>query len=215
MTVMMRAIFIFLILGLFTSSLIAQDDPAAISILDKFSERALKASSVTMKFVLLIDDSIEESHMESQGEIAIMNNRYKLTIPENIIWFDGEAIYTLVPDVEEVTITEPDPNDEDFLSSPSLLFTMYRDGYKVRMVGESPEGSIIDLYPEELTADFSRIRLHISKAHDLLEAEYARKDGITMILRVSDFDISKKYKNAFFLFDSKKYGDVDIIDMRF
>ncbi len=200
---------------MFTSSLIAQDDPAAISILDKFSERALKASSVTMKFVLLIDDSIEESHMESQGEIAIMNNRYKLTIPENIIWFDGEAIYTLVPDVEEVTITEPDPNDEDFLSSPSLLFTMYRDGYKVRMVGESPEGSIIDLYPEELTADFSRIRLHISKAHDLLEAEYARKDGITMILRVSDFDISKKYKNAFFLFDSKKYGDVDIIDMRF
>ena len=194
---------------------VAQTDPAAVSVLDHFSKKALEAPSVSMKFTLVVHDAVEDTHVESEGEIVIKGDRYKLTIPENIVWFDGSAIYTLVPEVEEVTITEPDPDSEAFFSSPSLLFTMYRENYKVRLVGESDEGSLVDLYPEKLDADFNRIRLLISKTYNLLSAEYKRKDGITLLLDVNDYNLKKRYKDDFFVFDEKKYSNVDVIDMRF
>ncbi len=212
---MNKKLIIFLIAFLYTSIASAQKDPAALSILEKFSKKALSAPSVSIKFLLIVDDALEDNHIESEGEIVIKENQYKLTIPENIVWFDGEAIYTLVPDVDEVTITEPDPDDETFFSAPSLLFTMYREGYKVRLISESEKGSVIDLYPEELNADFNRIRLNIDKLYNLISAEYKRKDGITMILNATDYNLKKSYKDNFFSFDSKKYSNIDIIDMRF
>ena len=212
---MNKKLLIFLIAFLCYPIVSAQRDPVAISILDNFSQMALSAPSVSIKFSLIVDDAVEETHIESEGEIVIKDNRYKLTIPENIVWFDGEAIYTLVPDVDEVTITEPNPDDEAFFSSPSLLFTMYSEGYKVRLIGESEKGSVIDLYPEKLGADFTRIRLSIDKSYKLISAEYKRKDGISMILNVTDYNLQKSYRNSFFSFDSKKYSNVDIIDMRF
>lgn len=200
---------------LYSSILSAQTDTAALSILDKFSQEAIDAPSVSMGFILIVDDAVEESHSESEGEIVIKQNKYRLTIPENIVWFDGQAIYTLVPDVDEVTITEPDPDDETFFSSPSLLFTMYKEGYKVRLIEQSDKASVIDLYPEKLSADFNRIRLSIDKSYKLISAEYKRKDGITMTLEVTDYNLKKSYRDNFFTFDSKKYSNADIIDMRF
>lgn len=212
---MNKKVLVFFVAILCTLITFAQKDPEAVSILEQFSSKALNAPSVSMSFTLNIDDAVEDSHIESEGEIIIRDNRYKLSIPENIVWFDGEAIYTLVPEVDEVTITEPNPEDEAFFSSPSLLFTMYKEGYKIRLIGESEDGSLIDLYPEDLGADFNRIRLHIDKSYNLISAEYKRKDGISIMLSNSEYNLKKKYNDSFFKFDSKKYSDVDIIDMRF
>lgn len=199
----------------YTSLMSAQTDPAALSILDMFSQEALNAPSVSIEFKLIVDDVVEDTHNESEGEIVIKNNKYKLTLPENIVWFDGKAIYTLVPDVDEVSITEPDPDDITFFSSPSLLFTMYKDGYKVRLMEQSDNAAVIDLYPDNLGADFTRIRLSIDKAYKLISAGYKRKDGITMTIQVTDYNLKKSYRDNFFSFDSQKYSNVDIIDMRF
>jgi len=198
-----------------TCRLFPQVDAVALSILDKFSTRALDAPSVTMKFSMLVEDAVEETETSSEGEIIIKGNSYKLSVPDNIVWFDGEAIYTLVPDVEEVTITEPNEDDEAFLSQPSLLFTMYKDDYKIRLIEEKSNATIIDLYPEDLTIEFSRVRLTISKDYTLRAAEYKRKDGITITLNISEYSLKKNYKDTFFQFDSKKYKNADVIDMRF
>lgn len=212
---MKRIITIILFVLVPVLGLMAQLDPVAKSVLDKFSEKALKANSVHLKFTMLVEDAVEESETSSEGEIIIQKNTYKLSLPDNIIWFDGKAIYTLVPDVEEVTITEPDPNDVAFLSQPSLLFTMYKEGYKIRMIEERPGSSVIDLYPEDLTIEFSRVRLTISKDYTLESIDYKRKDGITISLAVSEYNLKKTYKESFFQFNAKEYLNVDIIDMRF
>ncbi|MDX2415787.1 MAG: outer membrane lipoprotein carrier protein LolA [Bacteroidales bacterium] len=206
---------LFSILLLSSSVLIAQVDDLALSILDKFSTKALNANSVSMKFQLLVEDAVEETENNSEGEIIIKDDTYKLSLPDNIVWFDGEAIYTLVPDVEEVTITEPNPEDEAFLSRPSLLFNMYKKGYKIRLIEERTDASIIDLYPEDLTQEYARIRLIVAKDYTLVGAEYKRKDGITISLTITEYNLKKNYKDSFFKFDEKQYKNVDIIDMRF
>jgi hypothetical protein len=60
-----------------------------------------------------------------------------------------------------------------------------------------------------------RIRLAIGKTlNDLVSAEYKRKDGITVTLRVSDYSLKKVPDAAFFTFNPKNYKGVEIIDMR-
>jgi len=211
---MNKLILILLSSFLVYNMLTAQVDPVARSILDRFSEKALSAPAVTMEFDLNIEDEVDKSSSSSKGKIVIKNNMYRLELPENIIWFDGSSVWTLAPEVEEVTVNHPDTLNTGFVSNPDDLFTLYRNGYKLRLLEENERGTVIDLYPEAIDTDFIRIRLLIDKSYDLVEAEYKRKDGYNVFIIITRYDVKSKYENSFFFFDSKKYPDAYIIDMR-
>jgi outer membrane lipoprotein-sorting protein len=210
----MRRLLLFISVIHICGALAAQQDPIATKILDRFSEKALAAPSITMEFDLKIHDAAEQTDQTLEGVVYIKKGFYKLEIPDNIIWCNGEAVWTLSPEVEEVTITLPDNSDNTFISDPASLFTMYKQGFKYRLVEGDINRSIIDLYPEDLKADFSRIRLLIDNNSNLKEAEYKRKDGITMYIIVSSYNLKSGYPDSFFEFDQKKYKNIDIIDMR-
>lgn len=210
----MKNIFTILLLAI-ACSVSAQTDPAAGAVLDRFSAEALSAPSVSMKFDLRVHDKVEDTRTESEGSVVIKNNMYRLDLTENIIWFDGSAIWTLAPEVKEVTVTLPDPDDDTFFSSPSSLFDMYREGFKYRLLREVPEGSVIDLYPEDPSdTDFSLIRLVIDGQDRLVSAEYRRKDGIDIYIDIKEYNLRESYPDQFFSFDSSEFPGVDIIDMR-
>jgi len=204
-----------LILIILSSSLSAQKDPVAATILDRFSEDALSAPAIHMKFSIKVHDKVEDTEQESDGQVFIKDNMYRLEIPDNIIWYDGAATWTLAPDVKEVTVTLPDPEDNAFLTSPSSLFDLYKEGFKYRLLEESTRGSVIDLYPEDPSGvDFSILRLVIDKQNRLVSAEYRRKDGIDLYVDINEYNLKETYPDSFFTFDPSKYPDVDIIDMR-
>lgn len=202
-----------LFLNLPAGILTAQSEPVALKILDKFSEKALSAPSVTIEFELRIHDALEESDQTMNGVVYIKNGFYKLQLPDNIIWSNGKTVWTLAPEVEEVTITVPD-KEETFYNDPVSLFTIYKEGYKQKVIEATIAHSIIDLYPEDIESDFSRIRLLIDNSNNLKEAEYKRKDGLTMFIIVKSYDLKKVYQDSFFEFDQSKFRNVDIIDMR-
>lgn len=210
-----RLIISFVIIFSSAAGVSAQKDPVAGKILEKFSVRALEAPSVTMIFSLTIDDALEGTNETIEGDIAISGNRYKLRIPDNIIWYNGKVVWTYTPDFEEVTISDPDTTGSLFITNPSALFSLYKEGYKYRLIEETSSGSVIDLYPEDIDTDFSRIRMLIDRVGLLTETEYKRKDGITLYLRVTKYDLSKSYPDNWFSFNKLEYPNVEIIDMRF
>ena len=101
-----------------------QDDPEATQILDKFSSKAHEAPSVSMKFVLVTSDQLENTNDTLDGSIILSNDRYKLDLPDNIIWFNGETSWSYLPAEKEVTITKADKKDNSFQNRPSLIFSM-------------------------------------------------------------------------------------------
>lgn len=192
-----------------------QSDPQAVAILDKFSASATSAPSVSMKFLLITDDQLEKTTDTLQGSVLLSRNSYRLDLPDNIIWFNGEVSWSLLPAEKEVTITKPDRNDDSFQSRPSSIFTMYKKGYKSRLIEERPDVYIIDLYPEDYKNDLIRVRLFIARSNLYLKSlEYKRRDGITATLIVRDYNLKQKPDQSFFSFSPEKYRDVDIIDMR-
>ena len=193
----------------------AQTDPAANTVLDRFSARAAGAPSVSIKFGLVTEDLVERRSDTLSGSVIISKDSYKLEIPNNIIWFDGTTSWNYLIDEKEVVITRPNPNDNSFLNKPSAIFTMYKSDYKTRLIEELRDSWVIDLYPEDINNYLIRIRLTIGKnQHDLKKLEYRRKDGIVMYINVKEYNLNIRPEQNFFVFDRTRYRGVDIIDMR-
>ena len=192
-----------------------QNDPEAIKVLDNFSATALSAPSVSLKFKLISIDQVNGTKDTIDGALLMAKDKYKLELPDNIVWFNGSVSWSYLIAEKEVTITRPDKKDDSFMSRPSSIFTLYKKGYKARLVQDNTTSYIIDLYPEDLKSELVRIRLIITKkTSSLSAAEYKRKDGTSVFLAVDNFDLSKKPDAGLFTFDNKQYSGVDVIDMR-
>jgi outer membrane lipoprotein-sorting protein len=204
--------FILIIISVLASG---QDDSGALKILDRFSQRAISAPSVSMKFDLETIDQVEGTDNKISGTIIMSNDRYRLDLPDNTIWFNGETSWSYLPEEKEVTIAKPDKNDNSFQTRPSAVFRIYKKDYKARLLEEKTDSYLIDLYPEKLDSDHVRIRLSIGKPSlDLKGVEYKYKNGVTIMLTVKEFDLSQKPGNDTFTFQPGKYKGVEIIDMR-
>jgi outer membrane lipoprotein-sorting protein len=203
---------IFLIQSL---NLLSQNDKSATVILDKFSSSATSAPSVSMKFKITTLDQAANTRDTVSGKIILSKDKYMLDLAGNSIWFNGETSWSYLPIEKEVTISKPDRKDNSFQNKPSAIFSMYKKGYKCRLVEERTGTYVIDLYPDDLKSDMVRVRLTIGKEKmDLKSLEYKKKDGIVMTLNVLVYDLSIKPGPDTFVFRAEKYKGVDIIDIR-
>lgn len=200
---------------LLTNNVWGQNDKKAISILDKLSSTALAAPSVSMNFLLIKVDQIQNSIDSLAGSVILSKDSYKLSLPDNIIWFNGETSWSYLPAEEEVTITKPDKKDNSFQSRPSSIFTMYKSGYKCRLIEERSDSYVIDLYPEDIKNELIRVRLTVTKpAMNLKNFEYKRRDGTTVTILITDYNLTQAPDPGLFNFAPEKYKGVDVIDMR-
>ena len=134
-------------------------------------------------------------------------------------FYDGKTLWSYIEEVNEVNISEPEPNDEDIFSNPKKIFTIYENDYKYQLITSiSKEGenySIIDLYPIDLEKEYSRIRLQINTdLYQLSSATISGKDGSNFTITISNFKTDLKIDDSYFIFNESEHPDVEIIDMR-
>ena len=212
MTKSFAAIITFLLIGM---TAFGQNDPQAVSILDRFADKALKAPSVSIKFSLVTVNQTDNSKDTLTGSVILSKDKYKLDLPDNTVWFSGETSWSYLPAEKEVTITKADRKDNSFQSRPSLIFTMYKKDYKSRLIEEKSDSYVVDLYPEDIKSDLLRVRLSIGKPLlNLISLEYKKKDGIVSTLYVSEYDLKLKPDQDTFIFQPGKYKGIEVIDMR-
>jgi len=193
----------------------AQKDPEAVRVLTEFSKRATATPSVKIDFTIDANDTREGDVTTVSGSAVIAGDSYRVTMDDNIIFSDGKAVWNYLPDVNEVTITDPDPEEGSFMAKPSLLFSMYEKGYKVRLLEENAKEWVIDLYPEDINVSLVRIRIKIGKTlYDLRSAEYRTKDGMTATLAAEKYDLTFRPAAGYFTFNPADHKGVEIIDMR-
>jgi outer membrane lipoprotein carrier protein len=208
-------IFIFSAVLLQTLNAYGQKDQEAVKILDKFSTNALGAPSVAMKFDLVTIDQMENTDDTLTGSIILCKDKYKLDLIDNIIWFNGETSWSYLTAEKEVTITKADKKDNSFQNRPSAIFSMYKKGYKSKLIEERSDLYIVDLYPEDIKSDLLRVRLSIGKSLlNLRSLEYKKRDGIVITLHVHEYDLKQKPDPGTFTFQPDKFKGVEVIDMR-
>ncbi|WP_282013784.1 LolA family protein [Marinifilum flexuosum] len=213
----MKNFFCFLLLGLISLNVSAQDAKAK-AILDKVSEINKQYKSIKAEFTFSMDNEEEDIHEISDGSILLKENKYKLQLMGVDTYFDGTTQYSHIIDAEEVSIKEPD-EDEDEALNPAKIFSIYENGFTYKYVNEVSENGkklhVIDLFPTDEERGFTHIRLKIDQATNQISAlKSVGKDGndVSIVLKKLTPNVSLTDKD--FVFDTAANPDVDVNDMR-
>ena len=207
------------ILFLFSIQMNAQNDERAGKILEDFSAQTLSAPSVVLDFTIIMSSLKDEVIDQFDGELTIKDEKYRLKIMGTETWFDGKSIYTYMPDVNEVMISDPDEEDGGLMSNPAKLFTMYDKEFRYRLVGEINESGKrlyeIDLHPLGREHDFHTVKLFIEREGNFLHsAVIAGKDGNRYTFLVNNYDTTQRLPESYFVFNKSDHPGVEVIDMR-
>ena len=117
----MKYILTFMVLALCSSLALAQTDAKAKAILDKTVEHIKSYPAVEIVFDLSMINKAEDINETHHGKAYMKDKMYRIDVMDVINYFDGEVIYTYMPDQEEVNIKNPDENEDEMLN-PSILF---------------------------------------------------------------------------------------------
>ncbi|MBN1789861.1 MAG: outer membrane lipoprotein carrier protein LolA [Bacteroidales bacterium] len=194
-------------------------DPVAGKILDRMALKTQAMQSMQADFELVIEDRKEKTKNISSGNVLIKKNKYKINSQGSTVYFNGKTMWTYIQDNNEVTITEPDTEPDDFLSNPSAFFTLYKRDFKYRYVQETTMNGAgaheIDLFPKNLNQPYSRIKVFIGSKSDLpMVIKSVGKDGVDYTVTLKNLLLDKETPDAVFTFDASKFKKVEIVDMR-
>ena len=151
---------------------------------------------------------------------------YKLDFMDTETFCNGETKWIYLKDSEEVNIANVEIPDEEeseveieILNNPQKIFSIYEDDFKYMYIEDKMMDGInvnvVDLIPESLEKNYSRIRLFINKSEDkLYSIKYFSKDGNNYIFKLNSFEINETYEDSFFVFDVSKHPEVEVIDLR-
>jgi outer membrane lipoprotein-sorting protein len=195
-------------------------DSSAKVILDRVSEKLSSYNTIIADFELNIDNKVEDLHSKSTGSISIKGNKYYMESLGTQVYFDGKTMWSYMTDINEVTITEPNSEEGDFVDNPALIFTFYNRDFKYRLIGEVKVDKNwmyeIDLYPNDLNQPYSRFKLYIDKKNDgIYMVKAISKDAIDYTIYISNMRYNATIKDSRFIFNEASYDKLEVIDMRF
>lgn len=214
-----RIVFISLIIVGIQGQLWAQKDPKAKVVLDQVSERYQSLDGLKATFEYYYYNDIDGASQSSEGVVAVKGNQYKLVLPDQEIYNNGETVWTFIKSggYREVTINTASNDAEEL--TPSSIYNLYKEGYDYSLSGEAVKNGRalqeIVLTAESAKAQFKRIRLFVDKANkDLIAWEVADGDGGIFKYEFKSVNTEVVLDRAFFTFDPKQHPGIEVIDLR-
>ena len=196
----------------FSVTVFSQD---ASQILNSLSEKTKSYKNISIDFDFKYENELEDIREKKSGKIIIENEKFKLEIDDQIIVCNGKDQWIYSKETNEVQILEYDRTNE--FMNPKNLLNIYEQGYNYRYDKEIEIDSkfyhLIDLFPNEENNEIIKISLAISKDENMVKKiEAFESNGAIYIYTV----IKSRYnrKNLKFDFDTSKYENIYIIDLR-
>lgn len=203
-------------------ALLAQQDPAAKEILDKFTREAESDFPVRIEFEYTYESLIDNQIYTDTGELILNGSQYHLIFRDSEIISNGSVMWNCLKSEEEVYISDPasaSEADEFFLSNPEKLFSFYDNDFKYRLTGEVNHSGIdyfqVDLFPFDLNRSYHTITLLIQQDNYHLYSLGTRgKQGVNHTIRITNYQAKYKTTGETFSFDPSQYPDFEVIDTR-
>ncbi|NOZ48051.1 MAG: outer membrane lipoprotein carrier protein LolA [Chlorobi bacterium] len=217
---------ILILLGFLVSTAFAQHDPVAKKILDRVANKTNSYKSIKAQFTNTLVNKVEDFSESFEGTIYIKDKNYKLEFMDTETYFNGKTKWVYLKESDEVNVSDVEHSEEDsdeveneILNDPTKILTIYQEDFKYKYIEDKVvDGitvSVIDLVPESLEKNYSRIRLFINnKKDELYTIKYFSKDGNNYIFKINNMETDLEFDNNFFVFNEKEHPDVEVIDLR-
>lgn len=200
---------------IFITSVLAQD---ARAILDKASASYNSSGIIVAKFTLDAKDIKANQTFSQDGTAYMKGDKFKIEIPDAITWFDGKTQWIYLKGNEEVNITNPTGAELQAIS-PSILFSIYKQGFDIKHKGDKvvkgQNITEIELTAQQNKSDLTKIIVEINKANNhFTKIRLYDKNGMENTLTINSYAPNQNLADHIFTFNKKDFPDAEVIDLR-
>jgi len=192
-------------------SIFSQEDKIALDLLNSMSDNYKKMKGFTSSFTYSMKNLTEDITDSLSGKISVKDDKYILFIEGQKIINDSKTVWTYLEDLNEVTISEFDPSEQDI--SINNVFEVYKEGYKHKFVNKSNGINFVEIYPDDENKSYFKILFEILENNQLSSFTVYDKSNSVFIYTIDDF-LEEELDNILFSFDIENYPDIEVIDFR-
>ncbi len=184
-------------------------DKRAKTLLSAVTTKIKSYDNIAIDFKYTLNNSKENINQNSKGNVTLQGNKYVLNFMGVTKVYDGKKTYTIIPEDEEVTISNVNDSDEKAIT-PSKMLTFFNTGYKFAWdIPQNINGrkiQYIKLTPNSAKDQRKEILLGIDvqtkTIYNLIEIG---KNGTKTTLTVNSFKTNQPLSKNQFTFVASKY----------
>ena len=205
--------YILLTILIFYSLSYSQVNTDAQKLLNKVSENIKSYDNIYINYAYTLNNLEEDINYTNRGSFITENDNWRFEMLGITRIFDGDRLYTISPDDEEVTISSQNPEDETTITPNKMLY-FYEEGYyfemgNVKYIGNTnfrKKIQYVKLIPMDSDADIKYIDLGIdTEFNQIYEVVETGKNETITTISIIDFEFNVSLNEKLFVFDSAKY----------
>jgi outer membrane lipoprotein-sorting protein len=191
-------------------TLFAQDGAKAKALLDEVSTKVKSYDNIAIDFKYVLVNTEEDIRQETRGDVVMQGDKYKLNILGITRIFNGNTLYTISPEDEEVTISNEN-SEEGNTITPSKMLSFYEDGYTYTMdIVQNVNGrkiQYVKLTPMDSNSEINHVLLGIDiKTKHIYNLIEIGNNSTKTTLTVNSFKTNEPLSKTLFTFDESKYN---------
>ena len=188
----------------------AQDAKKAKALLDEVSIKIKSYDNIMIDFKYALSNTKERINQESNGNVIIKGNLFYLDFMGVTKIYDGKLTYNIVPEDEEITISQFEEQDDNAIT-PNKMLTFFNKGYNFSWdIEQNVKGRKIQYIKlKPISAKDTRkeillgIDIQTKHIYNLIEVD---KKGTRTTLTVNSFKTNQPLSKNQFIFDANKYA---------
>jgi len=200
----------------------SQDNLDAELLLNKVSDNIKSYENIYINYAYTLKNLEEDISQTNNGSFVTENNNWRFEMLGVTRIFDGDKLYSISPDDEEITISSQDPEDETTITPNKMLY-FYEDGYyfemdESRLIGNGQfrkKIQYVKLIPKDSEAEIKHILLGIdTEFNQIYEVIETGKNETVTTISIVDFEFNLPLDADLFVFEKDKYKDyyMNILD---
>jgi outer membrane lipoprotein-sorting protein len=202
--------FLVTLVCLVTGNIHAQDAQKAKALLDEVYNKVKGYENIVVDFKFDLYNSEADVRQETRGNVTLKGDKYYLNYMGAEQLYDGEKVYTIVPENEEVTIE--DKTEDGGTVSPSKMLTFYKEGHTYDWdILQNVQGrkiQFVKLTPIDSNSEVASILLGIDvETKHIYKLIETGQNGTKTTITVNSFKTDQPLSKTLFTFDEKKYTD--------
>ena len=179
------------------------------SLLSEVSNKVKSYENIQIDFKYSLENTRENVKQDTRANITLKGDNYVLNMLGVTRIFDGKTIYTIVPEDEEVTISNYSKKEDKSISVSEML-TFYENGYTYKMdIQQNIRGrkiQFIKLSPIDSNTEIKNILLGIDmQTKHIYKLIQIDSSGTNYTITVNSFKTNQPISQNLFIFDEEKY----------
>lgn len=186
----------------------AQNSDKAKALLDEVYNKVQGYENIFVDFNYVLHNAEADINSETRGDVTLKGDKYVFNYLGTQQLYDGNKVYTVVPENEEVTI-EDKSEDENALTLSKML-TFYNEGHTYSWdILQNIQGrkiQYVKLVPIDTNAEIKSILMGVdAETKHIYKLIYTGKNSTITTITVNSFKTNQPLSKSLFTFDESKY----------